>query len=123
MQDTISHRSTFRRLTMSLRRGLVPAITIASLTSRAAPAQTRVIVNRREVRVTFPRDTAHTWGWSERKDPGYYPFYIWSISVDGMDGPRSLSLHAGRRGDEARHFASLASLVAAGEASLCLPGM
>lgn len=96
---------------------------IVMLGSSAAPAQTAVIVSRREVRVAFSRDTAHAWGWPARRDPRSDPSYIWSISIDGMDGPRSLSVRADRERDQPRIFASLAELIAAARAEFCLPGM
>jgi hypothetical protein len=109
-----------------LQRTFVLAMVIALLApqeARAQPDPVRVIVNRREVRVVFPRDTARAWGWSARKEPGYYPFYIWGISVEGMDGPRSLLARVDRERDEPRDFASLVTLVASARAALCLPGM
>lgn len=109
-----------------LQRTVVLAMAIASLALRKAPAPlepVHVIVNRRELRVVFPRDTARAWGWSARKEPGYYPFYIWGISVEGMDGPRSLVARVDRERDEARDFASLVTLVASTRAALCKPGM
>jgi alpha-tubulin suppressor-like RCC1 family protein len=81
----------------------------------------RVTVSRREVRVVFPPDDGKAWGWSALADPNYRPWYDWGISVDGMDGLRSLRLMAGRANDSARRFVSLDSLVAAGRLSLCSP--
>jgi hypothetical protein len=85
---------------------------------------TRVLASRREIRVIFPRDTAAGWGWSELQDPQYQPAYQWSIGIDGIDGPRSLSLSISRgHGEGARRFATLSELVAAADARYCLPGM
>jgi hypothetical protein len=47
-----------------------------------------VIVSRREVRVEFPTDTAKAWGWSDRKDPGYYPMYRERLVHTACDGRR-----------------------------------
>jgi hypothetical protein len=106
---------------------------VAGLPSLAAPAvarprattpePVRVLVSRREVRVVFPRDTARAWGWSERQDPKYVPLYAWSVTVEGMDGPRQLALMARRRGTEARDFPSLEHLVRAAQAERCEGGM
>jgi hypothetical protein len=90
---------------------------------RRIPLAAHVTVSRREVRVVFPRDDATTWGWSALKDPEYSPWYDWGIGNDGMDGPLSLRLTIGRSADSARKFSSLESLVGAGRASLCSPGM
>jgi hypothetical protein len=49
--------------------------------------------------------------------------YMWAVSLDGMDGPRILSLRVGREAEEARNFPSLEHLVAAAPAQLCSPGM
>jgi hypothetical protein len=88
-----------------------------------SPLVARVTASRREVRVAFPRDVGAAWGWSALIDPEYQPSYDWAISVNGMDGPRSLRLIVFRTNDSARRFSSLESLVAAGTASLCSPGM
>jgi hypothetical protein len=100
---------------------------VTPATKRHTPATAslavRVTVSRRTVRVVFPRDDSRVWGWSALVDPEYQPWYDWAISVDGMDGPRSLRLLVGRTNDSARRFSSLDSLVAAGRPSLCSPGM
>jgi hypothetical protein len=97
------------------------------LATRAAAATSiaavRVTVSRREVRAVFPLDEGGTWGWSALVDPGYEPWYHWGISVEGMDGPRSLLLLVGRTDSSARRFPTLQSLVAAGMPSLCSAGM
>jgi hypothetical protein len=97
--------------------------TIAS--QRAAPRRdsTRVLASRREVRVVFPRDTARGWGWSASTARDYQPEYVWSMTVDGFDGPTTLLLRVGRRDSLARDFPSLDSLVAAGRATRCTGGM
>jgi hypothetical protein len=84
----------------------------------AAP---RVTVSRQELRVVFPQDTATTWGWPERLEPRYHPGYVWSIFLDGVDGPRHLSISVGPNEPAARRFASLGSLVAAARSSFCPP--
>ena len=115
-------------MSLGVPRTLRPAIVISALALQA-PAATvsvepvRVIVSRREVRVVFPTDSARAWGWSDRKDPDYFPAYVWGIGVDGMDGPRFLDARVDRQQDEARNFPSLEQLVAAARAELCLPGM
>ena len=84
---------------------------------------TRVLASAREVRVIFPRDTAHAWGWSAREDRDYIPSYDWGIMVNGIEGPRRIDLFASRTDGHARTFPSLTSLVASGKVSLCTPGM
>jgi hypothetical protein len=79
-------------------------------------------VSRRALRVVFPRDTMGLWGWSERSDPSYSPYYVWTVLVNGMDGPRTFSLQVGRTGTAAREFTSLDSLVALGRPTLCTGG-
>ena len=85
----------------------------------AAGDTTRVTVSRREVRVTFPRDTAGRWGWPERQDPANPPQYWWGVMIDGMDGPRFLELRVGPTTPGARTFTSLESVVSAGTSALC----
>jgi len=101
---------------------------MTSLAWQAVAAQSAaepigVIVSRREVRVVFPRDTAHTWGWSERKDQAYSRSYVWAVLVDGMDGPRILWARLDDRTGEPRRFPSFERLVTAARAERCLPGM
>jgi hypothetical protein len=94
-----------------------------SPTAWTAALAVHVTVSRREVRAVFPRDDGSVWGWSALADPEYRPYYDWAVSVDGMDGPRSLRLFVGRSDDSARRFPSLERLVAAGVPTLCSPGM
>ena len=65
-----------------------------SITPMEEPVAVRV--SRREVRVVFPRDTSRTWGWAARTAPGYGPPYVWTMTVDGMDGPRTLAISVQR---------------------------
>ena len=85
--------------------------------------RTRVLVNSRELRVVFPRDTAGPWGWSAREEVGYAAAYAWTVLIDGMDGPHLLSLRSARMRPMAQSFASLESLVAAGRLTLCVGDM
>ena len=89
----------------------------------AAPDSIRVIVSRRVARVIFPRDDAGAWGWSALTDREYLPSYLWSVQLDGADGPRSMRLLIGRRDSSAKRFPSLDSLVRTGTPELCTPGM
>jgi hypothetical protein len=59
------------------------------------------------------------------EDRNYSPSYDWTATFDGMDGPRSLSVHIGRGYGQpfSRRFSSLAELVAAAGAAFCRPGM
>jgi len=85
---------------------------------------TRVLVSAREVRVIFAPDTSRTWGWAApgRVDRGSQ--YYWGAYMDGIDGPRSLTLRVGGGGDSTtRAFANLRALVASGEPGLCTGGM
>ncbi|MBW3656484.1 MAG: hypothetical protein KY444_10275 [Gemmatimonadetes bacterium] len=98
--------------------------TLAALITTASAAAPRVLASRREILVIFPRDTAVAWGWSELRDREYHPAYHWGISIEGIDGPRSISASIGRGYEEgARSFASFAELIAAAEARYCRPGM
>ena len=111
-----------------LPRTLLRAVLLTSAAWPALAAQSpaesvRVLVSRREVRIEFPKDTAHAWGWSDRKDEAYSPSYAWVIHVEGMDGPRSLWVRIDDYTHETRHFPSLQSLVAAAHAQRCSPGM
>lgn len=82
---------------------------------------TRVLASRDELRIVFPRETADAWGWSELADPAYRPAYHWGLTIQGMDGPRTLWLNVERRpGEGARRFGSLAELVAAESPRLCV---
>ncbi|HET7550675.1 MAG TPA: hypothetical protein VFK04_05250 [Gemmatimonadaceae bacterium] len=90
---------------------------------RRSRDSTRVLVSRRELRVIFPRDTARAWGWSASRANDYRPWYSWSIGVSGIDGPGNIELRVDRADSSARDFPSLESLVAAGLAQLCEPGM
>jgi len=84
---------------------------------------TRVLVSRREVRVLFPAETSHRWGWSRRNAGENSASYAWIVSIDGIDGPRSLMLSLWQMHDSARTFASLKDVVAVSRAQLCSPGM
>ena len=90
---------------------------------QSAADSIHVLVSRREVRVVFPRDTAHAWGWSDRKELGYSRSYVWGILVEGMDGTRVLWARLDDQTGEPRRFPSLESLVTAARAERCLPGM
>jgi hypothetical protein len=107
-------------------------VRIAGLPALAAPGaraptatreRTRVLASRREVRIIFPTDTARAWGWSERNAPTYQPQYAWGVTVEGMDGTRTLVVRVGRERNEGRDFPSLDSLVQAARAERCSPGM
>jgi hypothetical protein len=87
-------------------------------------APVRVLVSRREVRVVFPPDTAHRWGWTAKKANSYAPTYQWGIDIDGIDGPRSFGFGADRFNDSsARSFTSLRQLIATDKPGLCSGGM
>ena len=92
--------------------------------ARPAPnaANTYVSVSRQELRVVFPRDTATTWGWPARIKPGHRALYDWMVSIDGVDGPRTLSMTVDGRFDSgAYRFTSLDSLVESAKSSFCPP--
>jgi hypothetical protein len=84
---------------------------------------TRVLVSRREVRVFFPAETTHRWGWSRRTGAASSAHYAWTASVEGIDGPRLLTLSVWQTDDAARTFSSLNDVVREGRAQLCSPGM
>lgn len=112
-------------MSMTFVQRLVAPLLAATFVASPLTAQdsTRVDVSRREVRVTFPRDTATRWGFADRRDPQYWPFYAWSISVHGMDGSRSLSLDAWRPDTAALWYPSLSALVASARGGVCRSSM
>src|SRR5690349_17948708 len=67
----------------------------------------RVRVSRRELRAEFHTDTTRAWGWSGGSDPTYLPRYLWSVDINGMDGPRFLMVDLSRDTLVARTFPSL----------------
>lgn len=85
------------------------------------PDGTTVVVSRRAVTITFPRDTAHAWGWGAGGDIYASP-YGWSIFVDETGVPRSIGLRVDRD-SAAALFRSLGELVGVGKADVCRPGM
>ena len=77
----------------------------------------RVVVSRREVRVTFPRDTATRWGWAVGEERAAYVWNLWTEAVTVTH-----SLQAGLwRGDEGRAywFPSLRALARASGMTRC----
>ena len=86
-------------------------------------SETRVLVSAREVRVIYPPDTSGTWGWPTIDTASYAPRYYWDMLVDGIDGPRSLSLRIDQRDTTARTFPTLRSLVTSAKPGLCTGGM
>jgi alpha-tubulin suppressor-like RCC1 family protein len=83
------------------------------------PNAARITVSRTLMRVEFAPDTSGFWGWSVRNDPGYRPLYSWSVLVEGMDGPQTISLTVQRQEPGAAEFTTLDSLVKRGKASFC----
>jgi len=118
-------------MSVAVVRTLMRALCITSVAVQVGPAQspgatpesTHVTVSRREVRVVFPRDTATAWGFADTRDSVYFPTYVWGITVDGMDGPRTLRARVDQERGEARRWPSLAALVAAARVERCPPGM
>lgn len=84
---------------------------------------TRVRVSRREVRILFPAETTHRWGWSRRNASDLSASYGWTVLVDGIESPRLLSLSLLQTDERPRTFASLEDVVAAGVTQLCNTGM
>jgi hypothetical protein len=87
-----------------------------------AAAGTRVIATREQVRVIFAADTADAWGWPASEGNGSAREYEWSISVNGLEGARTVLLTVPQRDSAERTFPTLQALVATGETLLCPPG-
>jgi hypothetical protein len=85
-------------------------------------ANTRVVATREQVRVIFPADTMEGWGWPSGEEDGSSRGYLWSMSANGLEGGRNVTLGVSRRDTAAREFASLQALVAAGEPMVCPSG-
>ena len=85
----------------------------------ASAQTTHVLVNRRELRVDFPRDTAHVWGWLSPTARGGDRRYVWRVDVNTVSGPQTFSLDVARTDTAARNFSSLDALVTAGKLWLC----
>jgi hypothetical protein len=81
-----------------------------------------VRVSRDELRIVFPRDTAHRWGWSAPLQPGFAPRYSWGMQIDAIEGPRYVHLDVSSL-PLPREFRSLRDLVSAGRGHLCSAGM
>jgi len=100
------------------------SLLVICLLARGAAAQTsssdaRVVVSRREARVTFPRDSARRWGWSSSDTAGAWT-YIWAVHTTAIDGASFVQLVVGRAdADTVRRFRSLRALVAAGTVIRC----
>lgn len=99
------------------------SLLMAQGATSADSSQTYVAVSRHEMRVFFAPDTSRAWGWSAPSDTTRRRSYSWSVTVEGLDGPRSLSLQVERRDNRARTFPSLETLVRAGTTRFCQPGM
>lgn len=80
-----------------------------------------VQVSRHELRIVFPRDTAHHWGWSAPLDPGFIPRYSWQMDVDAIEGPRNVRFDVSSV-PMPREFRSLRDLLGAGRGHICSYG-
>jgi len=80
----------------------------------------RVQVSRREMRVTFPPDTAHSWGWIPRDWDRFYRSYLWGVGIFDEKGSWNVGVSIGRPKDStALTFSSLRDLVAAQAPHVC----
>lgn len=100
----------------------LPLLALATLTASAQAAGPRVIATRDEVRVIFPADTAHAWGWPALPDTVRAGSYLWMLWVTTPVGTRTLSLGVDRPDTAAHRYPSLAALVASGRPVICPPG-
>src|SRR5215207_1381356 len=105
-----------------------PAVdAVSSLARRGGPvgqparARGRVRVSRQELRAEFRTDTTQPWGWSDRGELEYAARYIWTIRMDGMDGPYTLNHWVMRSEPGTRVFPSLAAVVASSVSTMCGP--
>lgn len=78
----------------------------------------RVVASRRELRLVFPLDTAHVWGWSAAQ-AAEYRGYRWSADFTTAAGRRLILLDLVPRDGAARRFRSLAAVVSADTPRIC----
>jgi hypothetical protein len=65
---------------------VVASAQIAPAVSRSPVDAPRVRASRDELRIVFPRDTAHHWGWSAPLQPGYRARYSWEMDIHTIGG-------------------------------------
>src|SRR5689334_17271922 len=122
------------RMRLSRRRAAIATCCILALpnlafaqAATAAPADRErptVRVSRDELRIVFPRDTAHRWGWSaEPPEPANAPRYSWRMEVDAIQGPRDLRLDVRSTIPFPSTFKSLGDLLGTGHGYICSYGM
>lgn len=97
-------------------------LAFAAVPAAAAQTQARVIATRDEVRIVYPADTAHAWGWAAPVTTGAAT-YAWGMMVDGVEGNRSVSLAVLRPEQYPLVFPSLQALVATARGLICPLGM
>lgn len=102
-------------------RFLFAGFALLLLTPRLAAQQVgdsaRVVVSRREARITYPRDTATRWGWAAGEEN--YAAYDWSMHTEAVDARHSLSFAVDDPDQRGRSFRSLREVLAAGRLLRC----
>jgi len=96
----------------------------SSTDSRVDRERPRVQVSRDELRIVFPHDTAHRWGWSAAPaEPPNAPRYSWRMEIDAIEGPRDIRFDVRSSIPFPSVFRSLDDLVATGHGYVCRYGM
>jgi hypothetical protein len=85
--------------------------------ARADASNAFVLVSRDEIRVYFAPETGNAWGRLAVSGDGGPPRFVWMALLEGMHGPRVLSLRY--RGDSGSIVPSLDSVVRGGRVELC----
>ncbi|NUQ20077.1 MAG: hypothetical protein HOQ09_03870 [Gemmatimonadaceae bacterium] len=100
-------------------RPLLAICLFASGLAAQSSSGARLVVSRRDARVTFPRDTAQRWGWTPADTTGAWT-YLWSLHTPAVEGSSSVELAVGRAPDDTlRRFRSLRAVVASGRVMRC----
>jgi hypothetical protein len=97
---------------------------VPSTETRTNRERPRVQVSRDELRIEFPRDTAHRWGWSAAPaEPPNAPRYSWRMEVDAIEGPSDIRFDVRSGVPFPSVFSSLRELVDTGHGFICRYGM
>jgi hypothetical protein len=88
--------------------------------ARADHERPHVQVSRDELRIVFPRDTAHRWGWSAAPpEPANAPRYSWRMEVDAIQGLRDLRFDVRSSIPFPSAFRDLRDLLGTGHGFIC----
>ena len=97
----------------------VPAVGDAGRSSTDRTPLAHIFVSPSEIRVVFTHDSARRWASGAPKSRTSAPPYFWSMSVEGVDGPRLLLLQGSDDANAGRHFASLEGVVSVAVRGFC----